>query len=209
MTRNHVYRILAIATVALGTAPLGSASAQAAADSARRQPFTEADAHFMSAMIGHHAQAIQMARLAPTNDASSSIRILAERVINAQQDEIAIMQQWLRDRGQPVPEPRPGPMKMVHHGVEHEMTMPGMLTEAQMKQLEAAKGKEFDRLFLTFMIQHHQGAVAMVKELFGSQGAALDDTVFKIASDINVDQTTEIARMQKMLFNLLIDRSSQ
>jgi uncharacterized protein (DUF305 family) len=209
MTRNHVYRILAIATVALGTAPLGSASAQAAADSARRQPFTEADAHFMSAMIGHHAQAIQMARLAPTNDASSSIRILAERVINAQQDEIAIMQQWLRDRGQPVPEPRPGPMKMVHHGVEHEMTMPGMLTEAQMKQLEAAKGKEFDRLFLTFMIQHHQGAVAMVKELFGSQGAALDDTVFKIASDINVDQTTEIARMQKMLFNLLIERSSQ
>jgi uncharacterized protein (DUF305 family) len=209
MTRNHIYRILAIATVALGIAPFGNADGQASADSARRQSFTEADVHFMSAMIGHHAQAIQMARLAPTNDASSSIRILAERVINAQQDEIAIMQQWLRDRGQPAPEPRPGPMKMVHHGVEHEMTMPGMLTEAQMKQLEAAKGKEFDRLFLTFMIQHHQGAVAMVKELFGSQGAALDDTVFKIASDINVDQTTEIARMQKMLFNLLIDRSSQ
>jgi uncharacterized protein (DUF305 family) len=209
MTRRRTPWITVLLIAALGTAPVSGADAQAAADSARRQSFTEADVHFMSAMIGHHAQAIQMARLAPTHDASSSLRILAERVINAQQDEIAIMQQWLRDHGQPVPEPRPGPMKMVHNGVEHEMMMPGMLTEAQMKELDAAKGKEFDRLFLTFMIQHHQGAVAMVKELFGSQGAALDDTVFKIASDINVDQTTEIARMQKMLFNLLIGRSSQ
>ena len=163
----------------------------------------------MTAMIGHHAQAIQIARLVPTRDASPAIRILAERIINAQQDEIAIMQQWLRDHGQPVPEPRPGPMKMVHSGVEHEMAMPGMLTDEQMKQLEQARGKEFDRLFLTFMIQHHQGAVAMVKELIGSQGAAFDQTVFKIASDVNVDQTTEIARMQKMLFELLLERSSQ
>jgi uncharacterized protein (DUF305 family) len=77
-----------------------------------------------------------------------------------------------------------------------------MLTGAQMKQLEEARGPEFDRLFLTFMIQHHRGAVSMVKELFGTPGAAQDDTVFKFASDANVDQTTEIARMERMLSTL-------
>ncbi len=77
--------------------------------------------------------------------------------------------------------------------------MPGMLTPAQMSQLEAARGPEFDRLFLTFMIQHHRGAVAMVKQLFGTPGAAQDETVFKFANDVNVDQTTEIARMERML----------
>jgi uncharacterized protein (DUF305 family) len=87
--------------------------------------------------------------------------------------------------------------------------MPGMLTEAQMKQLDAARGTEFDRLFLTFMIQHHQGAVTMVKDLFGSYGAGLDETVFKFASDVNVDQTTEIERMQLMLMPLLLEKRSQ
>src|ERR687885_2415564 len=82
------------------------------------------------------------------------------------------------------------------------MLMPGMLTEAQMKQLDQARGREFDRLFLTFMIQHHRGAVTMVSQLFGTYGAAQDDLVFKLASDINVDQTTEIARMERMLFVL-------
>ncbi len=170
-----------------------------------RQPFTAADVHFMSTMIGHHGQAIAMARLAPTRDASPSIRTLAERIINAQQDEIAIMQQWLRDRGQPVPEPHPGGMKVIVNGVEHEHPMPGMLTEDQMKQLDRARGKDFDRLFLQFMIQHHRGAVSMVKDLIGSPGAAHDQTVFKLASDINVDQATEIDRMQKMLVALLFE----
>lgn len=90
-------------------------------------------------------------------------------------------------------------MKMVMDGVAHTMLMPGMLSEEQMKQLDAARGKEFDKLFLTDMIQHHKGAVQMVKELFDSYGAAQDDLVFKFASDVNVDQTTEIARMQRML----------
>jgi len=84
-------------------------------------------------------------------------------------------------------------------GHEHPMLMPGMLTEEQLKQLDAARGKDFDLLFLTFMIQHHKGAVQMVKELFDSYGAAQDDLVFKFASDVNVDQTTEIARMERML----------
>jgi uncharacterized protein (DUF305 family) len=175
-----------------------AAIAKAREDSARR-PYTIADIHFMSGMIGHHAQAIQMASWAPTHGASRSVRTLCERIINAQRDEIATMQQWLRDRRQPVPEASPMGMKMVMDGVEHTMLMPGMLTEEQMKQLDGARGADFDKLFLIDMIQHHKGAVQMVKELFDSYGAAQDDLVFKFASDVNVDQTTEIARMQKML----------
>jgi len=83
-----------------------------------------------------------------------------------------------------------------------------MLTEAQMQQLDQARGREFDRLFLTFMIQHHRGAVSMVKDLFSSYGAAQDELVFKLASDINADQTTEIARMQRMLFAMAIEQDS-
>jgi uncharacterized protein (DUF305 family) len=178
--------------------PSASAIAKARSDSLR-YPYTAADIHFMSAMIGHHAQALSMARLASSRGAGPSVQNLADRILAGQIDEIVTMQTWLRDRGQPVPDAKPGPMKMVMNGMEHEMMMPGMLTAEQMAQLEAARGKEFDRLFLTFMIQHHRGAVSMVKDLFGSPGAAQDETVFKFANDVNVDQTTEIARMQKML----------
>jgi uncharacterized protein (DUF305 family) len=184
-----------------------AAIAKAKADSVRH-PYTEADVYFMSGMIGHHAQAIVMARWAPTHGAGPSVQRLAERIINAQQDEIVTMQQWLRDRLQPVPEARATGMKMMMDGAEHEMLMPGMLTEAQMKQLDAARGPGFDRLFLTFMIQHHRGAVSMVKDLFDSYGAAQDETVFKFASDVNVDQTTEIARMERLLASLAINGPS-
>jgi uncharacterized protein (DUF305 family) len=127
---------------------------------------------------------------------------LAERVINAQVDEIRLMQHWLVDRGQAAPDPlAAGSAHAMHHDAPH---MPGMLTDEQLKALDAARGREFDRLFLTFMIQHHQGAVQMVKELFGSEGSGRDLTVFKLASDINVDQITEIRRMQQMLADLLL-----
>jgi uncharacterized protein (DUF305 family) len=149
-------------------------------------------------MIGHHAQALVMAGWAPTHGASPSVRTLAERIINAQQDEIASMQRWLGDRGKPFPEASATGMTMPGHA-HHQMLMPGMLTEAQMRQLEQAKGPEFDRLFLTFMIQHHKGAVSMVKDLFGTTGAARDETVFKFANDVSVDQSTEVARMERML----------
>lgn len=161
-------------------------------------PWTEADARFMSSMIGHHAQAIQMALLAPTHGASPSVQRLASRIIGAQEDEIATMQRWLADRGQPVPQAHAD-----HHAGHDGALMPGMLTAAQIAQLDAARGEEFDRLFLTFMIQHHRGAVSMVQQLFGSQGAGQDETVFKFASDVNVDQATEIDRMQRMLEALL------
>jgi uncharacterized protein (DUF305 family) len=184
------------------------AVAKARADSAR-YPYTAADIHFMTAMVSHHAQAVAMSRWAPTHGASPSVQRLAERIINAQIDEIATMQRWLRDRNQPVPEARPTGMRMIMNGVEHDMLMPGMLTEAQMKQLESARGSEFDRLFLTFMIRHHQGAVSMVKDLFDTYGAAQDETVFKFANDVNVDQSTEIARMQKMLAAIVFGEPSQ
>lgn len=232
MTRTRTLGITAallaaVAVAGCSTAPRGSARtapqpatseqgdlaavARARADSARH-PYTAADVHFMSAMIGHHAQAIVMAGLVPTHGASGSVRTLAERIISSQHDEIATMQQWLRDRQQPVPEARATGMKTMMGGAGHEMhemQMPGMLSEAQLKQLDQARGAEFDRLFLTFMIQHHRGAVAMVKELFGSFGAGQDETVFKFASDVNVDQTTEIARMQRMLLALELERKSQ
>ncbi len=167
-----------------------------------RYPFTEADVDFVTGMISHHAQAIVMANWAPTHDASDAIRRLCERIINAQTDEIALMQAWLRDRGQPVPDAKPMPVKMMMGGMVHEMMMPGMLTDEQMRQLDQARGGEFDRLFLTFMIQHHGGAVTMVNQLLGSPGAAQDEAVYKFSSDIYADQTTEIERMQKMLLTL-------
>lgn len=162
----------------------------------------------MSHMIGHHAQAIVMAGWAPTHGASPSVRTLAERIINSQQDEIATMQRWLQDRRQPVPEASATGMKMKMSGADHMMLMPGMLTQDQMKQLDQAKGAEFDRRFLTFMIQHHRGAVTMVQDLFGTYGAAQDETVFKFANDVNVDQSTEIARMQTMLAALPPERQT-
>jgi uncharacterized protein (DUF305 family) len=175
-----------------------AAVAKARADSAR-YPYTAADIHFMSGMISHHAQAIKMAGMAESHDAGPSVRRLCERIINAQGDEIKLMQQWLRDRNQPVPAPNPDGMKMTMNGMEHVMLMPGMLTDAQMKQLDESHGQDFDSLFLLFMIQHHHGAVAMVKDLFASYGAGQDELVFKFASDVNVDQSTEIVRMQNML----------
>jgi uncharacterized protein (DUF305 family) len=170
-----------------------------------RFPYTEADVQFMTGMISHHAQAIVMSKLAPERTQTQSIKTLAGRIINAQADEIAIMSTWLRDRGQTVPEPNPKGMKHVMGGEEHIMPMPGMLTDEQMKQLEDARGPQFDKLFLQLMIQHHRGAVSMVKDLFNSYGAGQDETVFKFASDVNVDQTTEIARMERMLFAITIE----
>jgi len=186
------------AGVAPEPAPAGpsdiAARAKAKADSAR-YPHTEADTRFMSAMIGHHAQAVVISQWAPTHGADPAVRRLAERIINAQEDEIGTMQRWLRSRGEPVPEAT-GSSGHPHH---HDGMMPGMLTEAQLQQLDKARGPEFDRLFLTFMIQHHKGAVSMVRELFASRGAAQDETVFKFANDVSVDQATEIERMEKML----------
>jgi len=167
---------------------------------------SKADVDFMTGMIFHHAQALVMSAWAPGHGAGPSVRTLTSRIINAQKDEIATMQRWLRDRGQPVPEVAASGHMVLSPGADG-MRMPGMLTPKQMSELEAAGGTDFDRLFLTYMIQHHQGAVTMVRDLFGTDGAAQDDLVFKIASDIQVDQITEISRMRRMLDALQASRS--
>lgn len=168
----------------------------ARADSLRRH-YTEADVAFMRDMIHHHAQALVMARMAPTHGAGEELRTLAARIINGQKDEIALMQQWLRDRGEPVPHvDESGHTDM---SPEHMASMAGMLSPQQMARLDAARGLDWDRYFLIYMIQHHQGALVMVDELFSTPGAGQADRVFAIASGIGADQATEIDRMQRML----------
>lgn len=177
-----------------------AAKARARQDSLR-YPYTQADIDFMSGMIHHHAQAIVISKWAETRGASAELLRLTGRIINAQTDEITLMQSWLEDRN--VSRPRLdslGNVIMDHamHGM-HSMDMPGMLSAAQMDSLSAARGKDFDVLFLQYMIQHHRGAVAMVKTLFAQHGAGQNETIFKFAADVEVDQSTEIRRMMQML----------
>lgn len=172
-----------------------------------RNRFTEADVEFMVGMIGHHAQALAMAALVPERSRSPAIQTLARRIDNAQRGEIQLMEQWLRLRDQPVPHWHIEGSALVFHAGgeapgEHNMAghgMPGMLTPQQMSELESSSGSRFDELFLRFMIQHHEGAVEMVRNLFASDGAVQDTDVFRFASDVQVDQTTEVARMERML----------
>jgi uncharacterized protein (DUF305 family) len=167
--------------------------------------YTAADVEFMQGMIAHHAQAIQMARWAPSHGASNGVQGLCARIAVGQQDEIRAMDRWLSDRGLYVPPA--DPRGHVMPGMSQPMLMPGMLTPEQMAQLDAARGTQFDSLFLVFMIQHHRGAITMVQQLLAVPGAAENGPVFRFANDVNVDQTTEINRMTQMLDAL--KRSSQ
>lgn len=211
--RLTVSHLIAAATLVAATAQAQQMGQQAAIARAQRDsarlPWTMADVQFMQGMIHHHAQAIDMCKWAPTHGASPSVQTLCGRIINAQGDEIALMSQWLKDRRQDVPEPTATAMKMTMNGKEMDMLMPGMLSPEQMKQLDAARGQNWDKLFLQDMIQHHKGAVSMVHDLFETQGAGQDETVFKFASDVNIDQTTEITRMERMLFQLTIEGNGQ
>ena len=189
---------VAAATGAPGAAAQ-STPAPAAGTTAGQSYYTAADVAFMTGMISHHAQAVLIAGWAPSHGASASIRALGERIVVGQQDEIALMKRWLRDRRESVPDGAASHDMMP--GMDHAMMpmMPGMLTAEQLVQLDQTRGPEFDRMFLTFMIQHHQGAIVMVDQLFGSKGAGEEERVFRFASDVYADQTTEIDRMQKML----------
>lgn len=188
-----------------------------------------ADVEFMTGMIHHHAQALVMAAWAPTHGANPEVRTLAERIEVGQSDEIAAAQAWLERQGQPVPDVEsivragsspPGTGHAGHVGgdtdsahadsarvdaTDHAMHMPGMLTPDELARLDAARGAEFDRLFLTFMIPHHQGAITMVEELFRAPGAAQDEAVFRFAADVQADQAAEIDRMTRMLAALPAD----
>lgn len=164
-------------------------------------PPSPADVKFMGDMIGHHSQAVRISRWAPSRGASPAVQRLAERIVVGQLDEIEIMQRWLRTHDHPVVEPDTAEHAS-HGAMDHSAHMPGMLSPAELERLSQARGAEFDRLFLTYMIRHHQGALTMVDQLFASQGAAQNDTVFRLASDVHAEQSTEISRMQLMLEGL-------
>ena len=169
-----------------------------------RKP-SKADVEFMQGMIMHHSQAVEMTELLRTRSKDKEVQALGKRISISQTDEMAYMKQWLTDRGEPISEH--GSMDMAGMdmaGMDHmDMgpmpMMPGMLTPAQMKALAAATGSEFDHLFLTGMIQHHTGALTMVKDLFKSPGAGQDPQLFDFASDVDNTQQAEIDIMRHML----------
>ena len=155
---------------------------------------TSADVAFMQGMIGHHAQALEMTELLRTRSTSEQMKLLAMRIDVSQTDEIRFMQAWLRERGEEVPGPHAHHMPGGH--------MPGMLTAEQMARLAAARGEAFDRLFLEYMIQHPEGALVMVRELFAADGAGQEAGINAFASDVVADQQMEIDRMAGMLREL-------
>lgn len=171
-------------------APSQVITAEKAVDLSKVQ-HTEADVQFMQGMIGHHSQALEMTELLSTRTNSDDMRKLALRIEASQSDEIKMMQEWLKRRGQPLPDPHAH-----HHGGK---LMPGMLTAEEMGRLAAATGVEFDRLFLELMIKHHEGALVMVKDLFATAGAGQESEIFAFASDVDSDQRMEIDRMSAML----------
>jgi len=167
--------------------------------------YTAADVRFMQGMIGHHTQALVMTALIPDRTSRTDIRALGQRIEVSQKDEIKLMQQWLRDRHQSVPEAN------VQH--QHQMMdmpgmamsdtlMPGMLTGQQLAELAKARGSEFDKLFLRDMIRHHEGALSMVATLLGTTGSGQEPEVFRFAAEVDTDQRAEIARMAALLDQL-------
>ena len=198
-SRPAIAALLLTAAFSAGCASAPSSALHATPPGLGRLPYSDADVDFMAGMIPHHAQAVVMAGWAPTHGARKDVAIFCERIVVGQRDEIATMQTWLRDRGLPVPDATSTRHRMKMNGIEHDMLMPGMLTDEEMAALDRARGPEFDRLFLTGMIKHHQGAIDMVDVLFKAYGAAQDELVFKFASDVYADQSTEITRMHEML----------
>jgi len=199
VSRPAVRACLFAAALGAGCASAPPSGLHATPPGLGRLPYSDADVDFMSGMIPHHAQAVIMAGWAPSHGARKDVAILCERIVVGQRDEILLMQNWLRDRGQTVPDATSTRHKMRMNGMEHEMLMPGMLTDEEMAELDRARGPEFDRLFLVGMIKHHQGAIDMVDMLFKAYGAAQDEAVFKFANDVQADQSIEIDRMNKML----------
>jgi uncharacterized protein (DUF305 family) len=159
---------------------------------------SQADVEFMQGMIMHHGQAVVMTDLIPSHTENAKIRALGARIGLSQTDEMKFMKRWLRARGEPVTMAMPGMPDMDKDGAPMA-AMPGMLTPKQMDELRQAKGAEFDRLFLTGMIQHHNGALVMVKQLFDTPGAGQDAELFDFATDADNTQGAEIAIMQDML----------
>jgi uncharacterized protein (DUF305 family) len=186
--------------MAAGAGVVGANSAGAIAAAERAAlAFAPADVEFMQGMIPHHAQAVIMARWAPTHGARADVQILCQRIAIAQTDEIRMMRRWLGERHQEVPDSMSTRHTVKMGDMVHESLMPGMLTDEEMSALDGARGTRFDRLFLTGMIRHHRGAIDMVRELLAHGDAGHDETVFRFASDVEADQTAEVHKMLLML----------
>ena len=161
-------------------------------------PVSPADVQFMQGMIMHHAQAVEMTALIESHTENRDVRSLGARISSSQSDEISFMKRWLASRGHPITQSM---ADMKHSNMSHEQMalMPGMLTPEQMEALRKARGREFDQLFLTGMIQHHGGALTMVKDLFDTAGAGQDAELFNFTTDVDSGQRAEIRIMQSML----------
>ena len=156
----------------------------------------------MQGMIMHHAQAVEMTALIESSTQNKDLRLLGARISHSQSEEIRFMKRWLEARGELTEMPMPKMSGMDMPGMDmsrQPMLMPGMLTQKQMEALKKAKGAEFDQLFLTGMIQHHNGALIMVKDLFDTAGAGQDAELFNFTTDIDSGQRAEIRIMQTML----------
>jgi uncharacterized protein (DUF305 family) len=169
-----------------------------ASTTAKLPPRSQAEAEFMQGMIMHHAQAVEMTALISSHTENKDLGLLGARISSSQSDEIKFMKRWLTARGEPVSMAMPGmkDVNMSHHSMP---LMPGMLTPEQMEALRKAKGDEFDHLFVTGMIQHHNGALTMVTDLFDTAGAGQDAELFSFATDVDSGQRAEIRIMQGML----------
>jgi uncharacterized protein (DUF305 family) len=161
-------------------------------------PLAAADVDFMQGMIMHHQQAVEMTALIPSHTENPQVRSLGAKISSSQSDEIRFMQHWLAARSQATTMSMPGMPDMDKYG-KPMAPMPGMLTPEQMAALRASKGAEFDHLFLAGMIQHHNGALIMVKDLFDQAGAGQDADIFNFATDADNTQRAEIRIMQNML----------
>ena len=173
-------------------ASVSPATTVTAPDTGRRK-YSVADVAFVQGMIGHHAQALEMTALLPGRSTRADMSLLGERITVSQRDEIAMMTDWLRVRGETVP---PVAATGESHGHHH---MPGMLSVAQMDSLRSSKGPPFDQLFLRYMIQHHEGALVMVRELLASPGGAHEPQLYGFASDVDAEQRAEIDRMKRLI----------
>jgi uncharacterized protein (DUF305 family) len=168
---------------------------------AKLPPISRADVDFMQGMIMHHSQAVEMTALIPSHTENGAVRALGARISSSQADEIRMMERWLVARGQATSMQMPGMPGMDMQGNSMAL-MPGMLSPEQMEALRKAHGAEFDKLFLSGMIQHHGGALVMVKDLFNSAGAGQDAEIFDFATDVDNSQRAEIRIMQKLLEEL-------
>ncbi|CAN5776773.1 DUF305 domain-containing protein [soil metagenome] len=177
-------------------APGEASRATTAAElAARGRPqHTPADVHFMQGMIAHHLQAVEMTEMVQERTSSEAVRMLAGRIEASQADEILQMRSWLESRGEIVPDAH------AHHAGAHA-GMPGMLTREQLARLRASRGAAFDRIFLESMIQHHEGALVMVQELFAADGGR-EVEIYQFASHVDADQRMEIDRMRRILGTL-------